>query len=81
MADSDSASNNTNQLDNQHTPAQAGKRNDSGTSRDVVQLSLPLLNQTTAENNIWEMYLREVKRTISRFQMLGKRIQIICSPS
>ena len=58
----DSASNNKNQLDNQHTPAQAGMRNDSGTSRDVVQSSLPLLNQTTAENKIWEMYLGEVEK-------------------
>jgi hypothetical protein len=57
----DSASNNENQLDNQHTPAQGRMRNDSGTSRNVVQLSLPLLNQITAENKIWEMYLDEVK--------------------
>ena len=62
----DSASNNRNQLDNQHAPAQAGMRHDSGTSRNVVQLSLPLLTQTTAENKIWEMYLDEVKEDDKR---------------
>ena len=51
---------------NKHTPTQGGTRNVSGTSRSVVQLSLPSLTPTTAQqdskNKIWDMYLEEAKK-------------------
>jgi Family of unknown function (DUF6535) len=62
----DSASNNENKLDNQHTPLQGRMRYDRGTSRNVIQLSLPLLTRTTAQDKIWDMYLDEVKEDDNR---------------
>ena len=56
---------------NQHTHAQGGTHNDtSGASKNVVQLSPPSLNPTTAQqdsgNEIWDTYLDEVKKDDER---------------